>query len=311
VIALVVAHSRNRTIGRDGDMPWHLPSDLRRFREITTGGQVIMGRKTYESLPDAFRPLPGRRNMVLSGNPGYAAPGAEVFGSLTAALEAVDGDCFVIGGGQTYREALPLADRVYATEIDADIEGDTTFPPLPPEQWTCVDPGDELSENGYDLAFRTYARSRLYDLDAARTEEQRAYMAGLEASGICIFCESYVQTHHAHPVEWTGEHWFVTRNAYPYAGAVAHYLVVPRRHVTSFADLPDAAGAELWAAKRWIRDRHPGLAFATVERSDDMRLNGGSVAHLHVHVVVLDDAPSATVRFRVSAHAVAPDAPAS
>ena len=141
----------------------------------------------------------------------------------------------------------------------------------------------------------------LYYLDAARTEDQRAYMSSLEERGICIFCEEHVAEHQEHPVEHRGEFWYITRNAYPYAGTVAHYLIVPRTHVASFDELPDAAGAELWSLQRMLKDRHAPLATATVMRSGDMRYNGGSVAHLHAHFVILDDAPSATVKFKVSA----------
>jgi ATP adenylyltransferase len=141
----------------------------------------------------------------------------------------------------------------------------------------------------------------LYDLDSARREDQRAYMESLEAARICVFCPEHVESHHHQPVEWRGEHWYVTKNDFPYAGTVAHYLIVPHRHVTSFDQLPDAAGAELWAIKRMLREQLAPLATATVERSGDMRYNGGSVAHLHTHFVALDDAPEATVRFKVSA----------
>ena len=152
MIACVVAHASNRVIGRDGDLPWHLPSDMKFFRELTTGGTVIMGRRTWESIPERFRPLPGRRNLVLSR--GGEIEGAEVFTSLEAALEAADGDVFVIGGGATYEAALPLADRVYATEIDAEVEGDTRFPEL--TGWRCVDAGEPTSENGHTFRFKRY-----------------------------------------------------------------------------------------------------------------------------------------------------------
>ena len=141
----------------------------------------------------------------------------------------------------------------------------------------------------------------LYFLDAARSAGQREHMASLEAGRICIFCPEHVAEYQEHPVEHEGEHWYITRNAYPYAGTVAHYLIVPARHVTSFDELPDAAGAELWALQRMLKARHAPLATATVMRSGDMRYNGGSVAHLHAHFVILDDAPSDTVRFKVSA----------
>ena len=105
------------------------------------------------------------------------------------------------------------------------------------------------------------------------------------------------------PVEFTGEHWYVTKNDWPYAGTAANYLIVPHRHVASFDELPDEAGAELWSIKRRLRDQLAPLATATVERSGDMRLNGGSVAHLHTHFVALPADPVKTVRFRVSARA--------
>jgi len=158
MISLVVAHSSNRVIGRDGGLPWHLPTDLRRFRELTTGGVVVMGRKTFESLPDAYRPLPDRRNLVISSNPGYAAAGAEVLPSLGAALERCGRDCFVIGGGATYAQALPHCRRVYATEIDGTCEGDTFFPALAERDWRCVERSEAIVENGHSFTFGVYER---------------------------------------------------------------------------------------------------------------------------------------------------------
>jgi dihydrofolate reductase len=157
-VSLVVAYARNRVIGRDGGLPWHLPSDMRHFRELTTGGTVVMGRKTYASIPDKFRPLPGRRNMVLSRDARYRAAGAEVYSSLPAALDACGRDCFVIGGGATYAEALPCAERVYATEVAEDVEGDTYFPTLADDEWACVSSGEPIAENGHEFRIRIYER---------------------------------------------------------------------------------------------------------------------------------------------------------
>jgi dihydrofolate reductase len=153
VIACVVAHASNRVIGRDGELPWHLPSDMRFFRELTTGATVVMGRRTWESLPERFRPLPNRRNIVLS-RLRCEAPGADVFPALEEALATCDGDVFVIGGGATYEAALPLADCVYATEIDAEVAGDTVFPEL--TGWRCVESSDVTVENGHTFRFRRY-----------------------------------------------------------------------------------------------------------------------------------------------------------
>ena len=158
MVSIIVAHARNRVIGRDGGLPWYLPGDLRRFKELTTGRAVVMGRRTFESLPPSVRPLPGRRNMVLSSDPAYRPDGAEVFARLDAALERCNQDCFVIGGGQIYRLVLEHTTRVLATCIDADVEGDTYFPVLSPAEWHCVGESRSLTENEYSYCFRTYER---------------------------------------------------------------------------------------------------------------------------------------------------------
>ena len=160
MVSIVVAQGSNRVIGVEGGLPWHLPSDLRRFRELTMGHAVVMGRKTFESIPDRFRPLPGRRNLVISSNPGYdAGEGAEVFPSLAAALEACRGSCFVIGGGQVYAEAARLADRCYVTDVDASPAGDAFFPELAEEEWRCVEESEPISENDHSFVFRVYDRA--------------------------------------------------------------------------------------------------------------------------------------------------------
>jgi dihydrofolate reductase len=154
VIALVVAWAGpERVIGRDGGLPWHLPSDMKHFKELTTGGTVIMGRKTWESIPEKFRPLPERRNMVLSSR-GMDAPGAEVLDSL----EAAGTDAYIIGGGATYAETLPLADRVYATEIAGAVDGDTFFPELDPAQWVVSAAAEPVAENGHEFTIKVYDR---------------------------------------------------------------------------------------------------------------------------------------------------------
>ena len=154
MIAIVAALSRNRVIGRDGGLPWHLPGDLRHFKELTSGGTVVMGRKTYESIPEKFRPLPNRRNLVLTRN-GFEAPGAEIRHDLQEALE--EQDCFVIGGATIYAQALPFADRLYLTEIDAEIAGDAFFPELIGE-WDLAE-SEPIEENGLRYRFKTYDRA--------------------------------------------------------------------------------------------------------------------------------------------------------
>jgi dihydrofolate reductase len=135
LISLVYAQSRNGIIGADGGLPWHLPSDLKRFKETTLGKPIIMGRKTWESLQR--RPLPGRMNIVLTRQKNFAAEGAVVVASADAAVSAAGEapEICVIGGGEIYRMFLPLADRIYLTEVDIDVNGDTYAPMLKASEW--------------------------------------------------------------------------------------------------------------------------------------------------------------------------------
>lgn len=136
-VNLIVAMAKNRAIGLDNKMPWRLPADFAWFKRHTLGHPVIMGRKTFESIG---RPLPGRRNIVVSRNPQWHTQGCDVFSSLRAALTSCDltEPVFIIGGASLYREALPIADRLYLTEVDASPAGDTFFPPLQADQWREV-----------------------------------------------------------------------------------------------------------------------------------------------------------------------------
>jgi dihydrofolate reductase len=158
VRSIVVAYGANRGIGYQGRLPWRLPSDMRHFRELTTGGTVLMGRKTYESLPERFRPLPQRRNIVISANPAFAAAGAEVWHSVESALQACGENCFVIGGGSIYEQTLGQCKRVYATAVLDSPLSDTYFPELPSEQWTLSERTADIWENGTRFHFAIYDR---------------------------------------------------------------------------------------------------------------------------------------------------------
>lgn len=161
MLTLIAAIARDRAIGADNRLPWHLPEDLAHFRDLTRGHPVIMGRKTWESLPERFRPLPGRRNLVVSRNPDYLAPGAETMPSLTAALDATSGTTpFVIGGTELYTLALPHADRLELTEIDQSVpNADAWFPPFSPREWRETRRLPQISATGVSFAFVTYERT--------------------------------------------------------------------------------------------------------------------------------------------------------
>lgn len=137
MVSLIVAMAKNRVIGKDNQLPWHLPADLKHFKTITMGKPIIMGRKTYDSIG---RPLPGRRNIVITRQTDLTIAGCDVVNSLQAALALVDdAEVMVIGGTEIFKQALPLAKRLYLTEIDAEFEGDAYFPELDHSQWEVVE----------------------------------------------------------------------------------------------------------------------------------------------------------------------------
>lgn len=159
-INLIYARAANGVIGKDGTMPWHLPEDLAHFKQLTHGCPVIMGRKTWDSLPPKFRPLPGRTNIVITHQPDWQAEGAQRAASLEEALLQAGAvtDIWVIGGAQIYAQSEPLAARAEVTEIDQDFEGDAHAPTLGPA-WREIARSTHVSGKGLPFSFVTLERS--------------------------------------------------------------------------------------------------------------------------------------------------------
>lgn len=160
-VSIIVAATSDLAIGVRGDMLYHISADLRRFRQLTLGHPVVMGRKTFESLPGGA--LPGRRNMVITRNPGFSAPGVEVFPSLESALGACGEDSpFIIGGGEIYRQAMPIASEIQLTEImeERAADADTFFPAVDPDVWCLVgeSPVETDPRSSARYRFLTYRR---------------------------------------------------------------------------------------------------------------------------------------------------------
>ena len=156
MIKIIVAMSKNRVIGNNNQLIWKLSSDLKRFKELTTNNPVVMGRKTYESIG---RPLPNRRNIIITRNTEYSVEGCEVVSSLEEALLLTNNNCFIIGGGEIYKQSMDIADKIYLTLVHKDFEGDTNFPEIGNE-WAIIDSKDfeSDSKNEYNYSFIEYER---------------------------------------------------------------------------------------------------------------------------------------------------------
>lgn len=158
-LGLLWAQSTSGVIGRGGDIPWHVPEDLHRFKELTMGHTVVMGRRTWDSLPARVRPLPGRRNVVVSRQADFTAPGADVVGSIDQAL--TDSQTWVVGGAQIYTLALPRATRCEVTEVEIDLtrDDDDAIAPVLDETWLAETGDWQVSRSGLRYRFHSYRRS--------------------------------------------------------------------------------------------------------------------------------------------------------
>lgn len=157
IVSAIAALSKNRVIGRNNDLPWRLPDDMKFFMETTKGHHVIMGRKNYDSLLPKFRPLPQRTNIVITRQRDFNAPGCTVMHAVQPALELarknLEEECFIIGGAEIYKLAMPFTTRLYLTEIDADVEGDTYFPDVDINKWREVSRRHHPSDQRHAYAF--------------------------------------------------------------------------------------------------------------------------------------------------------------
>jgi len=154
MISLIVAASTNNAIGKNGQLLWHLPKDLKFFKNTTWGMPVVMGRKTFEAVS---KPLPGRINIVITSNEGFFAKDVVTVKSVDQALKAADEtnckEIFIIGGGEIYKQTMDIADKVYMTRVHAELEGDTFFPELNPDQWTLIESTDIPSDEKHAIPF--------------------------------------------------------------------------------------------------------------------------------------------------------------
>nr|AIA17765.1 Dihydrofolate reductase [uncultured bacterium] len=178
-VVLIAAISSNGVIGNKGKLPWHLPVDMEHFKQLTIPHPVVMGRKTYESIPAKFRPLPERPNIVVTRNPAFTADkGVLVTHSVELAIDLAqrtEDTVFVIGGGEIYQQALPLATHIYLTRVETIVEGDTYFPNFPLLQWRRIEEKQHLRDerNKFDLTWEVYER-----IDERRDEELRKSLWG-------------------------------------------------------------------------------------------------------------------------------------
>ncbi|MEI8072863.1 MAG: dihydrofolate reductase [Candidatus Saccharibacteria bacterium] len=314
MITVIAARSRNNVIGSNNSIPWHIPEDLKRFKKITENNIVIMGRKTFESIG---KPLPNRKNFVITRNRNFSHEDVNVFHSLEDAIEIAlmvgTGEVFIIGGGEIYKKALidnDFVDRVELTLVNTVADGDSFFPNLNPEVWevtketvhsASVDGQLEYAYLRYERANPDNYKPLLY-LPAARSQKQVEHMQQILNDGICPFCPNWISWYHEGEIELNGHHWIVTRNYNPYSGTKLDLLIIPKSHVENFDELNNRAQNEFSEILVEII-RHFGLEYGAIGmRFGDMTRTGGSVRHLHAHLKVgdVDNPNHEPIKFKMS-----------
>lgn len=301
MITIIAARSRNGVIGVDGQLPWHISEDLRRFKQLTLGGTVIMGRKTYDSIGKA---LPNRQNIVLTRNGEFEAIGVEIASTLEDALRISSStNIFIIGGSEIYAMAIKsgVVERLIVTLVDVYIDTDrhqdiAHFPKIDPIDWR-VEYAQRLRDDLTDTNFAIveYLRRSQHEeytplvyLPASRFEDQTEKMEQILQDGLCPFCPEWLDWYHDSPIVFETQHWVVTPNDNPYSGTVLDLLLIPKEHVTSFDQLSYAAQEEFGVViAKIITDNE--LDFGALGmRFGQMWHTGGSVAHLHAQLKVGD-----------------------
>jgi len=296
MIIIIAAVSKDGFIGKNMAIPWRLKSDMAHFKEATDGHVVIMGRKTWESLPEKFRPLPNRRNIVITRKPEFKTEGAEVASSLEDALKFAEKDEFekdknvyIIGGGEIYKAALPYAEKIALTRVKTEIgEGDARFPELDNQKWNLISKknGKKTEEDDYDFDFETYSLSLRYiEFAAVRSGNQLKTMRTIRQKGHCPFCPENLATYHKEPITYEGDYWLVTDNQWPYSGKNVHKLIISKKHAEDIKDLEPGAGEELLEIVKRIEEETGITGGGIGFRFGNPLLSGASVKHLHFQII--------------------------
>lgn len=321
-ISIIAAVAENSVIGRDNEIPWSLPNDLRRFAELTKDHKVIVGRKTYQSILKRLgHPLNDRQNIVITRQQNFPVLNKdEVVMSWKGALKKVcnEKEAFVIGGAEIYCLAIPYAQRMYITKVHTKCDGDAFFPRLNIAEWQEIssEPHTRDQENKYDYTFAVLERKKsarelrrkipesFVNLRNARTEDQYKIMEMIQKEGFCPFCPEHISKAQLKPIIKQGKYWQIRENRWPYKNTRVHLIVIHNRHVEKLSEISPEAAKELFELAKWAEDKYQILGGAIGIRFGDFHLNGGTVLHLHAHLIAADitnrDDPNyQPVRFRV------------
>lgn len=296
MISQIVAISKNRVIGVHGDLPWRLADDMDYLRKTTEGHPVIMGSKTYESIPPKQRPLSKRTNIVLSRDANKKFDGALTVTSLGEAVALASKqpggeEVFIFGGGQIFAQAMPITQRVYLTEVDTTVEGgDTFYPELDEIRWLRKEVGkfEKSEKNQFAGIFYVYERTGNYPIVEpvnGRNEEYRAQLTKILNDTICPFCPGG-ETLRDQEILKATKYWFVKFNHHPLANTVYHFMITPHRHIVAMEEITTEEWQDLCEIRQWLKSQYDMTGDAMYGRSGEPLVTGATVSHFHMHIIV-------------------------
>jgi dihydrofolate reductase len=298
MLKIIAAVAENRVIGKAGGLPWHLPDDMKWFKERTGSDPVAMGSKTFNLLPDRFRPLPGRLNIIISRDTWNwmetdRVTATDNFDEIVE--RSKNEDVWVIGGAEIYTLALPHAFELYMTRVHGEPEGDVFFPAWNPAEWIlgwehCRE-ADE--KHVYARTWQVYFRDTpIYQFANTRLHEQRRVMFESLARDECPFCPEGLGKTHVSPVVWRGKHWLITPNDYPYKDTAGrelarenHLLIIPTSHVEKLSEISSEGWEEFGKVASQLEDVYGLDGVGLTNRSGNPLRTGSSIKHLHFHAI--------------------------
>jgi dihydrofolate reductase len=297
IVSLIFAMSANRVIGNQGGLPWHLPSDLNRFKNLTIGHPVIMGRKTFESiLARNGKPLSNRQNIIITRD---TEKWSDIFArdrqtfrnclfvsSLAYGIDLASSapEVFIIGGAEIYAEALPIADRLYFTQIPGDFKGDVKFPLVNMNDWKTAH--DELvTVDKHPYAFSILHNDKnLVNPTFAKSAGYGNTISEIIAAGICPFCPDTFLWH-PWPILHRVNDWFITRSGWPYENSEHHLMIIGEEHITLDIEMSTKDLQSVRELTSWACDEFDLEGYLLASRSGNTNRTGATVQHLHFHLI--------------------------
>ena len=305
-LSVLAAVANNGVIGKRNKLPWKLREDMRHFAAETKRiGTVIVGRITFQSIMEHTGGvgLVGRQTIVVTTNPSISLPkGVIRVSNFLQSLKSVEDTAVVIGGSRLYEEAIPYADELILSFVDASPEGDAYFPKIIDYEWDEVNSfsylADEKNEYPFRVAYFDRQSAYVY-LPNARTREQEDIMRQIRADGVCPFCRQHLQTYHLQPILAEGDYWVFSASQYPRDHAESYIMAFYKEsHITQLAELPPKAGFELIELSQSM-SLPPNGCWAM--RFGSPQFTGATIYHLHAHLIF--PKPGLTpVRFKIGAN---------